>query len=179
MTTAQTTTLWHAWRSRADQQAFQNLVAGEVPYAADLARRLGASSGEADDAVQDALVKLARERSDMPLEVGVRAWLCRRVLLAFKMHVRASGRRRKHERVAAERGRAGADGAPLELRESVNHALATLKPDLRNAVVLRYLHDLEYGEMAHVLDLSRNACRLRVFKGLRTLRKGLGADAGR
>lgn len=177
MTNNHTRSLWHDWRRRGDERAFENLVVREMPYAADLARRMGASRGEADDAVQDALVRLARERSDVPLQVGLRAWLCRRTMLAFKMHVRASTRRRKYERAAAPPPAYETEG-PTELGQRVNHALDVLPAELRHAVVLRHMHDMDYGAMAHVLCISKGACRLRVFRGIKALRRSLGGDAG-
>ncbi len=177
MKTLDTKMLWRAWRDRGDEVAFRDLVVREVPYAADLVRRHGASAAEADDAVQEALVKLAQEPSDLPVTVGIRAWLCRRGILAFRMYVRASGRRRAYEAAATSAGSTGDPTTPTELRETVNAALADLAPKHRHPVMLRFLYDLDYREMAHVLGISRNACRLRVFKGLRALRQRLGGDA--
>ncbi len=177
MTPTHTRSLWHDWRRRGDERAFENLVVREVPYAADLARRTGASGSEADDAVQEALARLARERSDEPVHVGLRAWLCRRTILAFKMHVRASTRRRKHERAAPTAAPTYETEGPVELGASVNQALRALPDELRYAVVLRHMHDMDYGAMAHVLGISRGACRLRVFRGIKALRRFLGTEA--
>ena len=68
--TTEAVSCWHAWRRKADESAFEALIHGETRYAADLARRMGASEAEAEDAVQDALLKLARERTDTPVEVA-------------------------------------------------------------------------------------------------------------
>ncbi len=74
---------------------------------------------------------------------------------------RTDARRARRERaVAAE---TSAVTELLERQDEVETALATLPETLREAVVLRDLHDLEYREMAHVLGASENACRIRVF----------------
>src|SRR5687768_14381717 len=94
-------TLWEAWRARRDEGAFETLVRPHLGFAADVARRAGCSSSDADDVLQDALVRLAREGGDRPVEVGLRAWLGRVVSLRTHMLRRAEGRRRRRERAAA------------------------------------------------------------------------------
>jgi len=44
-------------------------------------------------------------------------------------------------------------------------------------VRLRYLQDLDYRDMAHVLGVSENACRTRVHRALESLKKRFGAGA--
>jgi len=179
MTAISYRSLWTAWRQRGRQEAFAALVRAELPYALDLARRVGADPAEADDIVQEAMIQLARERSDDPVHVGFRAWIGRRVVLRARMNVRASTRRRRHERSSGEARPAEAAPAPrrLELREEVEAALARLPEEQRQAVVLRYLHDLDYREIAYALGVSENACRLRVHKGLKQLRGLIGGRA--
>lgn len=177
MTSTDPLRLWQAWRAHSDERAFATLVGPEIRYAADLARRAGATSDEADDVVQDVLLKLASESSDDPVTVGVRAWLCRRVTLGLKMHIRSSARRRRHEgRAPPPRPPAGG-GRSGERQDAVDVALAELDESDRQAVVLRFLHDLDYGEMADVLGISQGACRLRVHRALKRLRGRLGDRA--
>jgi RNA polymerase sigma factor (sigma-70 family) len=176
-TSPRTEGLWRAWRARRDENAFASLVRDEIRYAADYARRLGANAAEADDLVQDALVRLAQEVSDDPTRVGVRAWLCRRVGLGFRMRVRAATRRRRHEGRTPPPRPVADPARRSELRDRVEHALGRLDEKARQAVVLRFLHDLDYREMAHVLGVSEVACRLRVHKALRRLRGTLGGRA--
>ena len=80
MRTVQATprSLWRAWRTKRDAGAFESLVEPEIRYAAALARRMGASAPEAEDVVQDSLIRLAKEKSDDPVRVGVRARLIKR-----------------------------------------------------------------------------------------------------
>lgn len=164
--------LWQHWRAGRDERAFEQLVAGHIPFALDFARRRGCSPADADDIVQQALTRLVQERSDRPVEVGLRAWLGRTVSLQATMLRRDEARRARREHaVAIEAPASAADR--LEQREEVESALAALPANLREAVVLRYLHDLEYREMAHVLDTTENACRIRVHRGIDMLREKL------
>lgn len=166
---------WKAWRQSRESSAFEALVKPEIPYALDLARRTGARGTEADDVVQESLLQLAREKSDDPMRVGLRAWICRRVVLKTKMLARSGSRRRKHERAAARV--ATAPVSTLEARDEVQAALDRLESDERRAVVLRFLHDLDYKEVAYVMGVSPNACRIRVHKAIKRLRATLGGKA--
>lgn len=168
--------LWERWRRQRDEGAFEALVRPHLAFAVDFARRIGCSPADADDVVQQSLTLLVQERGARPAEVGVRAWLGRSVSLQARMLRRSEGRRARRERAAPLASATVADA--LESRDEVQAALAALPPMLREAVVLRHLHDLEYGEMAHVLGVSVNACRIRVHKGLEELRAKLRRHAG-
>src|SRR5262245_41215927 len=103
--------LWSAGRTRRDEAAFAPLVRPPLASAPALrpplalpprrARGAGCSAADADDVLQDALVRLAREEGDRPVEVGLRAWIGRVVFLRSKMLRREESRRRRRERSAA------------------------------------------------------------------------------
>jgi RNA polymerase sigma-70 factor (ECF subfamily) len=162
--------LWRAWEERRDGVAFERLVRPHLRFLSDFARRAGCGA-EADDAVQAALVELAQARGDRPLRVPLRAWLGRSVLQQARMQRRARARRASHESAAARSERV--DSKPSS-HDEVERALARLDPDARLAVELRYLHDLDYKEIAHILKRSEIACRLRVHRAIARLRKELG-----
>ncbi|HLJ07520.1 MAG TPA: sigma-70 family RNA polymerase sigma factor, partial [Acidimicrobiia bacterium] len=65
------------------------------------------------------------------------------------------------ERVAAESGVESAVTARLD----VDAALASLGPEFRTAVVLRDLCDLDYAEIADVLDVPIGTVRSRIARG--------------
>ena len=52
--------------------------------------------------------------------------------------------------------------------------VSRLPPKLREAIWLRFAAELEYGEIAAIVDRSEEAVRTRVFNGLRRLRDLLG-----
>ena len=63
-----------------------------------------------------------------------------------------------------------------EVGRRVRSALDTLTSDQREAVVLRVIDELAYAEIARRLDLSEEAVRARVSRGLRDLAVRLGQD---
>ena len=56
----------------------------------------------------------------------------------------------------------------------VQRGIDQLTPAQREVVWLRYRHDLDYKEIAKILGVSENACRLRVHKSMGLLRERLG-----
>jgi RNA polymerase sigma-70 factor, ECF subfamily len=169
--------LWTAWARRRDERAFEALVAPEVPHALSFARRLGCGAADAEDAVQEALARLAALRDDTPATAGVRAWLCREVHTRARSRLRSERRRRGRESAVAVSDERPAGDAAVAVRDEVERALSALDLDDRAAVELRYLHDLDYREIALVLRASEGACRQRVHKAIARLRERLGPEA--
>ena len=174
--TQQATELWTNWTRHRDERSFEALVRPELSHALGFAQRLGCNVADAEDAVQDALARLVAIRDDSPTALGLRAWLCREVHVRARSRLRSERRRRTREAATAAPASAPA-GSSLAIREEVEHALAGLDDDERAAVQLRYLHDLDYREMAVVLAASEGACRKRVHKALARLRARFGDDA--
>ena len=52
-----------------------------------------------------------------------------------------------------------------ERREVLQQALDKLSPDLREAVILRDLHDLDYEEIAEVLSVPQGTVKSRINRG--------------
>ncbi|MDA0183915.1 RNA polymerase sigma factor [Solirubrobacter phytolaccae] len=59
--------------------------------------------------------------------------------------------------------------ALVELRDELAVAMATLSPGTRDAVRLRVVDELSYGELAQRLGISEGAARVRVSRGLSAL----------
>ncbi|MFH1145441.1 MAG: RNA polymerase sigma factor [bacterium] len=62
----------------------------------------------------------------------------------------------------------------LERKERVmkiNQAFRTLKDEYREALLLRYGHDLKVSEIAEVLDKSKNAVKVLLHRAVQTLRE--------
>lgn len=148
-----------------------------MPHALSFAARLGCSADDARDALQDALARLAATRDDAPTSLGIRVWLCREVHKCARTRLRSERRRRAREVAVAVPGEAGRADSATAIRDEVEFALTGLDEDERVAVQLRYLHDLDYKDIANVLGASEGACRQRVHKALVRLRARLGGDA--
>jgi RNA polymerase sigma factor (sigma-70 family) len=131
---------------------------------------------------------------DLTAETFAQAWLSRGRfrdlaggsaapwLFAIARHVlMASVRSQRLERSACERlgilsalDRTEAPAEPSELwLEGLDEAVASLTPDVRQAIRLRVLDDLSFDDVAEVMGTSAGAARVRVHRGLTALRNRL------
>jgi RNA polymerase sigma-70 factor (ECF subfamily) len=131
------------------------------------ARRLVAN--DAEDVVQDALLKALRSYPRLEHGNHLRAWLYRvTTTTAFDHHAR---RRRMGEVLV--------DAVPVVSTDDHHDdggfeaLIADLPRAAREAVTLRFVDDLEYDAIAKQLGCSADAARQRVSSGVRALRKRL------
>ncbi len=96
----------------------------------------------------------AREESAGPVEVGESAWL-----LAERL---AGSDTSPSRRLIAE-----------EMKHKLLEALGRLAPADRQVLVLRYLEDLPFFEVAAVLGINENAAKVRHFRALLRIREVL------
>lgn len=64
-------------------------------------------------------------------------------------------------------------GEQTEMRRQIHCALSKLSPSLRGVVLLALIEEEPYAEIAQALGISVNAVKIRVFRGVRILRKEL------
>jgi RNA polymerase sigma-70 factor (ECF subfamily) len=165
-----------------DLDAFGALVAPHAEVLFRLACHVTGDASEADDAVQDGLVRahgaIERVREDAPL----RPWLLRIVYNEARSRVRSRGRRtRLVERLHLGTDRHAPD--PLfevlarETRDEVAGVLAGMRSEDREVITLRYFLGLDEAEMATTLGCARGTVKSRLSRALGRLREALGAEA--
>lgn len=143
------------------------------------------SAADAEDAVQDALVKahaaLGRFRAGAPF----RPWLLRIVVNEARNRRRSAGRREELAlRVADEPGSAAHDAAAspeaallaAEQRRHLLAAVESLRDGERLVVACRYFLDLSEEETAAVLGCRRGTVKSRLSRGLARLREEVERD---
>lgn len=124
---------------------------------------------DALDATQEALIAVARGLLGFDGTARFTTWLYRVATNAALDEIR----RRRRRPVPAE-PRPGGEGSgdptgPVDARLDIDAALATLPPEYRAAVVLRDLCDLDYAEIAAVLDVPLGTVRSRIARGREAL----------
>ena len=134
--------------------------AGEV--LALLRRRLGRD--RADDAFQETFLRALRAYDRLRHGEHLRAWV-----LTIAARVAIDAHRRAGEPADVLPELPTEDGRPAY--EDLAFLTDTLPPTERAAVVLRYGYDLDYDQIAAVLESSVDAARQAASSGVRRLRR--------
>jgi len=154
-----------------------------------LCRRLTGNHADAEDALQDALIAIARGIRRYDGRAAFTTWSYRVATNACLDELRRRRRRPIPEAPDAitvgplTDGPGVGTGVPsaataVEDRLEIDAALARLPQDFRSAVVLRDLCDLDYAEIARVLGIPPGTVRSRIARGRAQLADLLGNPAG-
>src|SRR5436305_7321966 len=160
-----------------DAGAYADLVARYRDRLGRYALHMLGSREDAEEALQDAFVRAYRSlaRCDDPEKFG--AWLFR-ILLNRCRTSGARGSRRRQTFVADEVALlAAAVEHPAERnawRQEIEVALRQLRPDQREAFLMKYVEDLSYEEMAQITGVGVSALKMRVLRACDRLRELLG-----
>jgi RNA polymerase sigma-70 factor (ECF subfamily) len=151
----------------APAEDFAEWVRPHLPVLAALAaREVGAA--DADDVVQDALVRAWQRRSTYrPNRGSARAWLCG-VLLD-----QARRRRLRHPRATRLAGEVGAAGSAPDDRLDLERAIRSLPGRQRQVITLHYLADLPLAEIAIALGISVGSVKSNLHDARSALRSRL------
>jgi len=164
---------------RGDSRAYEELVHPHEEIAFRVAYVITRNAADAEDAVQDALVKawraLGRFRAGEPL----RPWLLQIAANEARNRRRSAGRR---ERLALGAASLSGEAAPSPedaaldavQREQLVAALEELPADARDVLACRYLLDLSEEETAAALDLARGTVKSRTSRALDRLKEAYG-----
>jgi RNA polymerase sigma factor (sigma-70 family) len=136
-------------------------------------RRVGGDAHAADDITQQVFVALARNASALRKHATLAGWLYVTTHHATAELVRREQRRKQREATAHSMhltdSSAGSPDEAARLRPLLDDALITLKPDEREAVVLRYFSNRTFSEIGKAVQLSEEAARKRVDRALEKL----------
>ena len=172
-----------------DAEAWEKLATGQHRRIYGICYRFTGNPTEAEDLTQEAFLKMFRNLDSFdPAKGGFTTWL---TTLTRNLLV-DNYRRTRMERVSdsldetydgeddgptkAERLTDGGKSqeqhvAGLELRAQIQQALAQVSPDLREAVILRDLEDMDYKEIAEILGVPQGTVKSRISRGRAELAK--------
>lgn len=153
-----------------DDLTWQETARANLPLLYKLAHQALRCDADAEDAVQQALMR-AWEKRGRVQEDKLRAYLCRAVLNESRNILRKQQRVIPVEELPAPAVPASADLRPLM------QAIAALPEKYRWPVWLRYLEDLSAREAAQALGLTVTALNCRIHRAKKLLRDALGEEA--
>jgi RNA polymerase sigma-70 factor, ECF subfamily len=156
--------------SRGDRPALETLLDRHADRIHAVCRRIVAQPEDALDATQEAMIAIARGITRFDGRAAFTTWSYRVATNAALDELRRKRRRPLPVDPTDRDGRAPADRGPsleerVGTRLDVDAALATLPDEFRVAVVLRDLCDLDYAEIADVLDVPPGTVRSRISRG--------------
>lgn len=154
-----------------DRRALERLLEGHADRVHAVCRRIVVDAEDALDATQEALLAIARGIGRFDGRSAFSTWAYRVATNAALDELR----RRKRRPLAAveELPPVPADEDRVDARLDVDAALARVPDEFRVAVVLRDLADLDYAEIASVLDVPLGTVKSRVARGRAALRAEL------
>lgn len=163
--------------------AFEELVVTHQDRLYAFALRLTGSPSDAEEVAQDAFVRAHRALAGYPAErvraLAVRPWLFRIALNVVRNWARGKRLREFPLDALAEGGWEPAAATRERPEEAVGRAegdaelaalVAGLPPRYRTTVVLRYVADLGYEEVAAALGQPVGTAKSNVHRGVRLLR---------
>jgi RNA polymerase sigma-70 factor (ECF subfamily) len=157
-----------------DRRALESLLDRHADRIYAVCRRVLADREDALDATQDAMVAIARGVGRFDGSSAFTTWLYRVATNAALDEGRRKARRPRPVEVTAETAGRGSVEEAVTARLDVDAALRQLPEDSRVAVVLRDLCDLDYAEIAEVLDVPAGTVRSRIARGRAALAAALG-----
>jgi len=166
-----------------DQHAWQQLVVTQNRRIYAICYRFTGSATDAEDLTQDVFIKLYRNLSSFDIDKGnFVTWMTTLTRNLLVDHFRRTRMERATDSLDASLNGEDdgatmasrlADGkrsqedhvAGLELKVRIQQALAQLSPELREAVILRDLEDMDYKEIAQVLRVPEGTVKSRISRG--------------
>jgi RNA polymerase sigma-70 factor (ECF subfamily) len=165
-----------------DRAALERLLHAHADRIHAVCRRIVANPEDALDATQEAMLAVARGITRFDGTARVSTWIYRVATNAALDELRRQRRRPVPAEPAITADPRGDGAAAVDARLDVDAALASIPEDFRVAVVLRDLCDLDYAEIAEVLDVPPGTVRSRIARGRAALEAWFrepGADAER
>lgn len=168
--------LLRSWLEAGSEDSFRRLVARYAGLVQQCARRSSGDPTIADEAAQLTFILLARKARHLKSRASLAGWLHTTALLQTRNLMRTQRREnRKRNAITAMtptseevRTRAWQEMEPV-----LDSALAALREDDREAILLRFHRGLSHADVAAALGIAADAARKRVDRAVERLRKQL------
>jgi len=154
-------------------ETFLRLANGQLHSSYRLARAILRDPAEAEDATHDAFVRAWQKWSTLRDPQRFEQWFERILVNTCRDRLRSA--RMRVPDISHEITQAPGDAfARANDREVVANALATLSPEQRVVVALRYYRDLPVDEIASRLDIPAGTVHSRLHYALKRLHAAIG-----
>ncbi len=176
--------LWAIQAQQGDQDAFARIVKAYQRPVYNLAYRMLGSAQEAEDASQEAFIRVYTRLETYDAGRKLSSWL----LSIASHHCIDRLRKRRGQTVSMEDIEAErwlSDGEPIpeesaleaERESHVRRLLDTLPEQYRLCIVLRYWHDMSYDEIAEITSTTQSAVKSRLHRARKAMAEALYEDS--
>jgi RNA polymerase sigma-70 factor (ECF subfamily) len=158
-----------------DGAAFGELVERYGPRLRYFLRKMLRDAGAAEDALQEVWLDAYRALPRLAAPGAFPAWLYRVARCRAYRVLRRRGRPHVPLEEAQE-AEAPADGEEFSAEDAarIHAALEWLAPEHREVLVLRFLEDMSYEDVARVTGCALGTVKSRLYHAKRALRRALG-----
>jgi len=164
-----------------DQDAFRVLVERHSRTIYRLAYRMTGKAEDAEDVVQETLVRAYRQLGRFEARSNFATWLYRIGFNCAIDYMRARPQRESAETDEKLEQMAKSSNGPTtddlvfagEIGERVQEALGALSPQERAAFLMRHYHGCSIDEICSTLDLKSNAAKHSIFRAVKKMRAAL------
>ncbi|HTB98288.1 MAG TPA: sigma-70 family RNA polymerase sigma factor [Terracidiphilus sp.] len=183
---------------RGNEEAWAQFVAGHEKLIFGICYRFAGPDEDLDDLAQEALIKIwSNLRSYSPARGTLNKWVAAVTRNACVDRYRKNGKQRRTESIDASLEHSDSiafghfvDSGPTphdiaaanELAEIVLHHAEKISPEMWTVVRMRFLHELDNGEIAKKLRIPEGTVKSRINRGraqltalLRPVQMALGA----
>jgi RNA polymerase sigma-70 factor, ECF subfamily len=163
---------------RGDTDAFRALFETHKDRVYTVALRYSGDEAVAMDIAQETFLKLLSSIQDFRGEANFESWLYRIVVNRCLDHQRRGRKLIPYIEDLFDMVRASGESALQELlraemEKDVQQVVATLSPEHRMVIVLRYTEGLSYEQMAEILGCSRGTIASRLNRAHKVLERRL------
>ena len=167
-----------------DRNALDQLLRRHYERIYAVCRRVTGGTKDADDACQEALIKITRSLPRFDGRSAFGTWAYRIATNASLDELRKRKRRPALHSILDDDGNVPEADDPMAVKRveavadrlALDEALGELGDDFKTAVVLRDIADLDYSEIAEILEIPVGTVKSRIARGRSALADHLRLD---
>ena len=156
------------------EEAFRELLNRHLPMVYSAAQRMVCDAHLAEEIAQNVFTTLSRKGASVRPPQVIGGWLYNTTRNLALQAIRSEQRRRVREQTAADMQSLDADAETNRILDELEPIMAELPEKDRDVLVLRFLENRSFKEMAAELGIKEDAARMRVNRALDELRELFG-----